>query len=142
MDLSVRTTLFQKYSSINRMKSDARKMSRKAFPMKLVWNHRIVLGFLQHNYPEFSGNYEDIVSALSSMSDTDTLLPRIKDEESQIMLGVCPAPLETRRFLLFNNLPIRSGPRYIWGPESYEMKCNGQEFSLPARHQLAPVMLP
>lgn len=97
------------------------------------------LEFLYHNYPDFFGNSDDIVSALSCLSDADTFLPWIQDDDSRTMLSDCAASLATRGFLLFNTLPIQSGWRPIKGPESYEIRCDGQEFALLARDRLAPI---
>lgn len=45
------------------------------------------------------------------------------------MLWDCAAPLETRWFLLLDTLSILYGWCPIKGPEPYEIRCDGREFS-------------
>lgn len=76
------------------------------------------ISFLHQNYPEFFGDCDDVVPALTCLSEADTLLPWRQEQDFRVDLRECAASIVTRGFLYFNTQPKRSGWRPIRGPES------------------------
>ncbi|CAN8070284.1 unnamed protein product [Agarophyton chilense] len=79
------------------------------------------ISFLHHNYPDFFGNSDDVVPALTCLSEADTLLPWRQEDDFRFDLRECAASIVTRGFLYFNTQPNRNGWRPIRGPESHKI---------------------
>lgn len=94
------------------------------------------LEFLHQNYSNFFGNCDDIVPALECLSNADTLLPWMPEDDNRMLLSECAASVSTRGFLLYNSEPIRAGWRPIRGPESYQVQRGAEEHRILSQDYL------